>query len=172
MNTITPFNNSPLSKTSKQTLPKAILKSPTEHNNRSTKQVRFQLPPHRYNHHDNIFDTNQSSKVPQATPIFKAALDSAATTNCFPANYRGTNHQPHTKPSEAIIAQTANDSIMTSIATDLLNTLKLPLSARKTHLFNEINIPYYQSTSYALEILLCYLMAPMPLYSSQHNQPF
>ena len=148
VNTITPFNNSPLSKINNQTLPKAILKSPNEHNRGITKQVRFQLPPRHYNHdenvdnnhHNRVFANNQDSNK-ASTPIYKAALDSAATTNCFPANHRGTNHQPHTKPSEAIIAQTANDTIMASIATDQLNAQKLPLIARKTHLFSEINVP-------------------------------
>ena len=123
VNTNTSFITSPSSKT--------ILKSHHEPNKRTAKRVRFQLPPRHYQH--------QNTAEP--TPTYKAALDSAATTNCFPANYRGTNHQPHTIPSQAILAQTANDAIMTSIATDQLNAPKLPLIARKTHLFSEINVP-------------------------------
>ena len=127
VNTITSFNNSPLSKSNF----KSLLKSPIKPITGNTKKVRFKLPPRNCN----------SYRASNSTPIFKAALDSAATTNCFPANYRGTNHQPHTKPSEAIIAQTANDTIMASIATDQLNAPKLPLIARKAHLFSEINVP-------------------------------
>merc|ERR1712197_212840 len=51
------------------------------------------------------------------------------------------DHQPHSCPSEPIIAQTANDTVMASIATDQLNAPKLPMIARQTHLFKEINIP-------------------------------
>ena len=127
VNTITPFNNSPLSKYNT----KSILKSPIKPIIGTTKKVRFQLPPRHHNR----------SGASHSTPICKAALDSAATTNCFPANYWGTNHQPHTKASQAILAQTANDTIMASIATDQLNAPKLPAIARDTHLFKEINIP-------------------------------
>ena len=116
--TITPFNNSPSSK--------------PHHRHGATKQVRFHLPPQYYQHQFGASNT---------TPIYRAALDSAATTNCFPASYRGAKYQPHANPGEGILAQTANDTIMASIATDLLNEPKLPLIARKTHLFKEINIP-------------------------------
>ena len=51
------------------------------------------------------------------------------------------DHQPHTCPSDAIIAQTTNDTVMASIATDQLNAPKLPPIARKAHLFKEINVP-------------------------------
>ena len=88
-----------------------------------SKQVRFNLPT--YN----------------AAPTYKAALDSAATTNCFPATHRGTNHQPHRNPQEAITAQTANDTIMASIATDQINAPGLPPIAKEAHLFNEISVP-------------------------------
>ena len=117
VNTNTSFIHSPLSKT--------IMKS--QH---KPKQVRFQLPP-RYYHHQSQFKAEIEDNT---TPIYKAALDSAATTNCFPAKYRGTNYQPHTKPSDAIIAQTANDTVMASIATDQLNAPQLPSIARRTHL--------------------------------------
>ena len=127
VNTITPFSNSPSSKYNT----KSILKSPIKPINGTTKKVSFQLPPR----HHNRYEASHS------TPICKAALDSAATTNCFPASYRGMDHQPHTHPGEAIIAQTANDTVMASVATDQLNTPKLPMIARQTHLFKEINIP-------------------------------
>ena len=121
VNAIAPFNNTPSSKHNT----KSILKPPIKPIIGTTKKVRFQLPPRHHN-------------IP---PICKAALDSAATTNCFPASYRGMDHQPHTRPSEAITAQTANDTVMASIATDQLNAPKLPMIARQTHLFKEINIP-------------------------------
>ena len=98
-------------------------KTATNTTNGISKQVRIHLPAYK------------------AAPTCKAALDSAATTNCFPATHRGTNHQPHRNPQEAIIAQTANDTIMASIATDQINAPGLPPIAKEAHLFNEISVP-------------------------------
>ena len=73
-------------------------------------------------------------------PVFQSALDSGATTNCFPASYRGTNYQP-VGPNESILAQVADDNFMTSVARDSLNIPTLPETSREAHLFKEISIP-------------------------------
>ena len=75
-NTNTSFIHSPSSKTN------TILKLPSNSNKGSTKQVRFQMPP-RYYHHHHISE----AEADESTQIYQAALDSAATTNCFPATY-------------------------------------------------------------------------------------
>ena len=88
---------------------------------------------------------SKSRHVGKITPapnmeIFRSALDSGATTNCFPAHYRGTDYQL-TRPEHGILAQVANDEIITSVGKDVLNIPELPRSAREAHLFDEISIP-------------------------------
>ena len=71
----------------------------------------------------------------------KAALDSAATTTCFPSSHRGTAYQPVTTPKDSLLAQAANDEIIASVATDSLNEPNLPAIAKESHLFNEFTVP-------------------------------
>ena len=68
----------------------------------------------------------------------QGALDSAATSHFTPETYIGTNHQPTT---HGIKVQCANDTYMTSTATDELALSKLPLVARSCHKFADITIP-------------------------------
>ena len=75
------------------------------------------------------------------TTAYAAALDSGATTSCFPSSFRGTNYTPITHPQQAILAQAADDQIMSSVAKDSLNEPLLPPASREVHLFNEISIP-------------------------------
>ena len=77
-----------------------------------------------------------------APPVYKAALDSGATTTCFPSHYRGNNYQPVTQPSDSLLAQAANDEIIASVATDQLNEPNLPPIAKEAHLFHEISVPF------------------------------
>ena len=72
--------------------------------------------------------------------VYKSALDSGATTNCFPATFRGTDYQPATTDT-AVLAQVANDKIIVSTATDQLNEPALPSIVRDTNLFKEVSIP-------------------------------
>ena len=71
---------------------------------------------------------------------FPAAIDSGATTNCFPAQYRGTAHQK-VQPQEGVIAQVANDEIISSVGKDMLAIPELPTISKEAHLFNEISTP-------------------------------
>lgn len=77
-----------------------------------------------------------------APTTYAAALDSGATTSCFPSTFQGTHYTPITQPQDAILAQAADDQIiMTSVARDQLNEPHLPPACWVVHLFNEISIP-------------------------------
>ena len=66
------------------------------------------------------------------------AVDSAATSHFLPTNYTGTNPQPVVTGIEV---QCANDTYMTSSATDELALSKLLREARSCDKFTEITIP-------------------------------
>ena len=95
-------------------------------NNNSDSIIQFSLPGPQLQH--------------STATIHKTALDSGATTNCFPASFRGINYQP-TTTDNAILAQVANDKIIVSTATDRLNEPALPPSARDVNLFKEVSVP-------------------------------
>ena len=59
------------------------------------------------------------------TPTIKAALDSGASANCFPASCKGTNDWP-ALPVKAARAQVANNGLITSTATVELASAQLP----------------------------------------------
>ena len=52
-------------------------------------------------------------------PPVHGALDSGATSHFLPITYRGTHHQV-INPADGILVQCANDTTMTSVATDRL----------------------------------------------------
>ena len=70
----------------------------------------------------------------------KGALDSGATSHLFPISYEGTNHQT-TKLGNYILVQCANDTTITSVATNRLNLQSLPVAARECHKFDHMPTP-------------------------------
>ena len=117
------------------------------------------------------FSQHAQSLPPINAPVYQAAIDSGATTNCFPDNYHGNNHQPTTE-SNAILAQVANDEIIVSTATDYLNEPALPNIARETNLFKEVSVPLLSVSKLCAGDLAVYSMEPRWQSSNLLNKPF
>ena len=107
----------------------------------SLKRIRFDLSPSK---------PTASPRFPAALRAFNVlwdrkppahgALDSGATSHFLPTSYKGTHHQT-TTPADGILVQCANNTTMTSVATDRLNLQSLPTAARECHKFNHMPTP-------------------------------
>ena len=82
------------------------------------------------------------------TPTIKAALDSGASANCFPASCKGTNDWP-VLPVKTARAQVANYGLISSTATDELASTQLPPISEQVDECNEMTTPYCQSMNCA-----------------------
>ena len=72
--------------------------------------------------------------------ITQGAMDSAATTHCIPHEYNGGAHQD-VPPGKGIGAVCANETIMQSTATDILDLKELPSKARPCDKFKGLSVP-------------------------------
>ena len=79
-------------------------------------------------------------KASIAKSITRAALDSGASANCFPASCMGTNHKDVSN-DEATLAQAADDRITASQAADELALETLPKISEQVDKCNEITTP-------------------------------
>ena len=69
-----------------------------------------------------------------------AAIDSGASGNYFPSNYKGENHNPL---APKVIVGCANDAAIKSKAQDTIRHKKLPPKAKICHKFDEITTPLW-----------------------------
>ena len=80
------------------------------------------------------------STVTTVGPSIRGAIDSGASTHCLPYSYQGGAHQD-VKPSNSVDVICANNSIIKSAATDILDFKQLPLKSRTSNKFHEIQMP-------------------------------
>ena len=108
-----------------------------------------------------------------ATPIptIKAALDSGASANCFPASCKGTNDWP-VLPVKTARAQVANYGLISSTATDELASTQLPPISEQVDECNEMTTPYCQSMNCAKVTLQSSFEVRKPLSSNQQHLTF
>ena len=73
-------------------------------------------------------------------PSIKGAIDSGASTHCLPYSYQGgAHHDVHSSNSVGVVC--ANNSIIKSSATDLLDLKQLTMKSRISNKFHEIQMP-------------------------------
>ena len=107
--------------------PSSILRTPkTERQLASTHRVQFAASVQSNPTNTILFKHTNEPVTNHHGASIKAAIDSGATTNCFPATFRGSNYKPVTDPDAAVIAQVANDEIIMSVGTDTLDEPALP----------------------------------------------
>ena len=67
-------------------------------------------------------------------------MDSGATTHCLPYSYQGGAHQD-VHPTNSIGVVCANNSIINSAATDMLDLKQLPRESCVSNKFHKIQVP-------------------------------
>ena len=94
----------------------------------------------RFNPVDQIHHLAKTQPPARESSIIQAALDSGASANCFPIGCQGSNHKI-VSPSQATLAQVADDRIMASEATDELAIEALPHISKQVDKCKDITTP-------------------------------